>query len=67
MSDVFPFRLFIWITEGGGIYDKKRIRSVYRNITPISSSIYLTSTIEKNIWFQPNLISDDIRKGITSD
>ena len=39
--------LFMGIEKGGGIYDKKRIFSIYYNITPILSCNCFTPKIVK--------------------
>ena len=46
MSDAFPF-LYNCIWKGGDIYDKKRIFSIYYNITPILGCNFITSKIAK--------------------
>ena len=48
ISDVFPFYI-LRVQKGSDIYDKKRILSIYYNITPILSSTGFTSKIAKNI------------------
>ena len=56
ISDAFPF-IYQKISERWWFYDKKRIISIYYNITPILSSYYFTPKIAKasdftTLWFQ---------------